>query len=248
MSTADLHFHLLPDVDDGPAGLREAVDLARAAVEDGSGLVVATPHVHPDWITEPLEVAELVRELRAGLGATGVDLTVECGGELDHRLVASLDQSELDAIAQGPSGARWLLVETPFEGIGDGFHAATDELRERGFGILLAHPERSADVILDDGAGLRREVAEGALVQVTAASLDGGHGYAAEAAALDLVAEGLVTLVASDAHGPTRPPGLSSARREIASRFGVRSAELLVAEAPRRLLALGVVPHGTLAA
>ncbi len=248
MSTTDLHFHLLPAVDDGPAGLPEAVDLARAALDDGSELVVATPHVHPDWVDGPLELAERVRELRAGLGAAGVELQVECGGELDYRLVERLDQGELDAIAHGPPHARWLLLETPFEGIGERFHAAADELRERGFGILLAHPERSADVILDEGAGLRRELAEGALVQVTAASLSGGHGSAARAAALGMLAEGLVTLIASDAHGPTRPPALSAARRELAQSFGERRAELLVGDAPRRLLALGVAPSGSLAA
>ena len=59
------------------------------------------------------------------------------------------------AAGAGPSGARWVLVETPFHGIRDDFHDATAELRERGFGVLVAHPERSADASLDGAAGLR---------------------------------------------------------------------------------------------
>ena len=46
MERVELHFHLLPGVDDGPADLASALDLARAAVADGTGLVVCTPHAH----------------------------------------------------------------------------------------------------------------------------------------------------------------------------------------------------------
>ncbi len=119
----------------------------------------------------------------------------------------------------------------------------------RGFGILLAHPERSADVILDDARGLKRELAEGTLVQLTAASLSGGHGDEAQRAAFRLLDEGLVALVSSDAHGPTRPPELTAARRVLAYRFGDDPrARALTVEAPRRLLARGMQPRRVLAA
>ena len=45
MQRAELHFHLLPAVDDGPADFDEAVALARLAVADGTSLVTVTPHV-----------------------------------------------------------------------------------------------------------------------------------------------------------------------------------------------------------
>ena len=40
----ELHFHLLPGVDDGPTDLATALELARAAVRDGTRLVTCTPH------------------------------------------------------------------------------------------------------------------------------------------------------------------------------------------------------------
>ena len=43
----DLHFHLLPGVDDGAAGLDESVALAAAASEQGTRTIVTTPHVRP---------------------------------------------------------------------------------------------------------------------------------------------------------------------------------------------------------
>ena len=39
----DTHCHLVPGVDDGPADLVEALELARALVGDGVSAVVCTP-------------------------------------------------------------------------------------------------------------------------------------------------------------------------------------------------------------
>jgi tyrosine-protein phosphatase YwqE len=45
MRSADLHFHLLPGVDDGPADLVESLELARAAVPEGTDAVVESGSV-----------------------------------------------------------------------------------------------------------------------------------------------------------------------------------------------------------
>jgi protein-tyrosine phosphatase len=249
MSAADLHFHLLPGVDDGPSEMEESVELARAAAAEGTGAVVATPHVRGDYVTDVFDLDDRVASVRAAIAAAGIELAVLCGGEVGHEMVARLGQEELEGIAQGPPGARWILVETPFGAIGEDFHAATTELRHRGFGVVLAHPERGADAALCGAAGLRRELAAGSLAQVNAMSLAGGHGDDAEVAALALVAERLVAVVASDAHGPTRPPALAIARRAMADR-GVPApvAHALTKGATRRLLTRGVKPPRALAA
>jgi protein-tyrosine phosphatase len=243
MTAADLHFHLLPGVDDGPSEMEESVELARAAASEGTDTVVATPHVRSDYVTAVMELGERVAAVRAAIAAGGVKLEVLSGGEVGHEMVHGMGQHELEAVAQGPPGARWILVETPFGAIGEDFHAATDELRDRGFGVVLAHPERGADAALCGAAGLRRELATGSLAQVNAMSLAGGHGGDAEAAAHALLAEGLVSVVASDAHGPTRPPALTIARRAMRDR-GVPApvAGALTGSFTRRLLARGVSP------
>src|ERR687893_377040 len=195
MSRVDLHFHLLPGVDDGPADMEASLELARAAVADGSKTVVATPHVRTDMgLTDAVEIHARVLELRGALAGAGIPLDVRCGGELGHDLVHGMRQGELDLLAQGPPGGRWVLVETPFHGMGADFHAATAELRERGFGVLVAHPERSADACLDGSAGLRAEVSAGSLAQLNAQSLTGDHGADACTAAWDLIAEGMIAV------------------------------------------------------
>jgi protein-tyrosine phosphatase len=250
MRSADLHFHLLPGVDDGPADLMESLELARDAVADGTDTVVATPHFRFDLGTvDAAQVVKRVCELRARLAAFSVPLEIRCGAELGHDVVGSLTQYELQLLAQGPPDSPWLLVEAPFEGFGGDFHAATAELRERGFGVLVAHPERSADAIIDGSDGLRRELEAGSLAQVNAQSLTGEHGEDARAAAWRLIDQGLVAVIASDAHGPTRPPALRAARRALLE-GGVphARAEGLVRAAPCELLRRGIRPRVAVAA
>jgi len=167
MRTADLHFHLLPGMDDGPRDLSDSMELARAAVAQGTTTVVATPHVRADFFTDVPTLPERASEVRAALARANVPLELLCGGELGHEMVGFLGQDELDTIAQGPPGARWLLLEAPFGALDESFHTAAAELRERAFGVVMAHPERSASAALDGSAGLRRELALGSIAQMT---------------------------------------------------------------------------------
>lgn len=241
MNRSDIHFHILPGLDDGPASVEESVALARAAVADGSAAVVATPHVRPDAVTDVTAIAEVTAELRAALSAAGISLEVRRGAELGHTMVGRLGQAELEAIAQGPPAARWLLLEAPFAGFGDDFSAAADELRDRGFGVVVAHPERAAGALGGGRAALSRELERSSVLQVNAWSLAGRHGGEARAAALRLVNQAPALVVASDAHGGWRQPALTLAV-ECLTGAGrpAREAERLVCSAPGRLLARGL--------
>jgi len=241
MNGIELPFHALHGVDDGPTTIGESLDLIRAAAAEGTGTVVATPHVRTDFVTDVSDLAERVEELQAAIDAARLPVRLHRGGELGHDMVGRLSQGELETIAQGPPHARWLLVETPFEGIGWDFHAATDELRDRGFGVVIAHPERSADAILYGAEGLRRELERGAVGQCNAQSITGAHGPAARGAAFDLISKGLLRAVSSDAHGPTRPPLLGEARAHLIE-GGVPATVCkgLIRGCPRRLLARGL--------
>src|SRR2546430_994792 len=121
-----------------------SLDYAMTAVAAGTMRIVATPHV------ERVDVHELpdrVHELRAALRRENIPLAVECGGELKSRSGFSLSQEELEVIAQGPPGRRWLLYEVPFRGVDELFLEGARELRERGFGLVCAHPERSQGLL-----------------------------------------------------------------------------------------------------
>ena len=236
----EIHCHLLPGVDDGARDIDDSLELASVAAADGTRTIVVTPHVRSDFVTDVWLVRERFAELRLAVAGMGIAVELHCGGELGHDLVGTLDQSELEVIAIGPPDLRWLLVEAPFEGLDEEFSAATDELRERGFGVVIAHPERAAGLLEEGWPLLRQELQAGSLLQVNHWSLTGAHGAGAEEAALALLERGLVAVLASDAHPGWRRPTLSvGAAAAQAVGLDPRSAWTLVAEGP-----WGLVRHG----
>ena len=248
MERVELHFHLLPGVDDGPPDLSTALELARAAVRDGTRLVTCTPHAA---FVDLAEIPERVRELQAALGEADIDLEVRTGAELSWDDVPDLGAAQLETVAQGPPGRRWLLLEAPLPGTGtlDGLQESAQELRDRGFGLLIGHPERSPAFTSAPGA-VERLLAAGDRLQVNGSSLTGYHGAGARAAALELVAGGRVAVIASDAHRPDDRGTNLSAAVAVLRRRGISAAqaEALVSAAPRALLEHGLSPRRRLAA
>jgi protein-tyrosine phosphatase len=241
VNRTDIHFHLLPGVDDGPATAQESVALARAAAREGTTTIVATPHVRSDFVTDVSQLRDRVREVKSALARERVPVSVMQGAELGYDMVGRLHQDELAAIAQGPPRRRWLLVETPFTGLTADFNRATDELRDRGFGVVLAHPERGAGLLDSHRGGLDHELGSGSALQVNAFSLVGHHGEVARRTALWLIELGLVTAIASDAHGGPRRPALTLGHdAAVANGIAPGIARALVDSGPKRLMARGL--------
>jgi protein-tyrosine phosphatase len=236
VSYVELHFHLLPGIDDGPATIDESLVLARAAVADGTRTVVATPHVHPEFVLNPGQIAPQVDDLNHRLAAERIPLDVLPGGELGHEMVGWLSNQQLELIAQGLPGRRWLLLEAPLEGLVPRFTRAADTLRERGFAVTVAHPERSARSSTD--AGLEHELAAGSALQLTAGSLVGAFGEPVRVLALELLSSAPRVVIASDAHGGERMPTLRRALDVLAA-LSESDPERFVSAIPRELLGLG---------
>lgn len=245
---AEIHFHLLPDVDDGPATMEESLELARLAVRDGTRTVVATPHVREDFFTDVHELPQRVRELNARLRLEGIPLDVLQGGEVGSTMVGALDAHGLEQVASGPPGARWILLEAPFPSLAGALDAAA-ELRACGYTVVLAHPERSAGVLSSGCKLLRQELAAGTLAQISVSSLLGHHGSEAQVAGWHLVDMHLAHFLASDAHSPSRPPLLGAGMDALLTQGRTfAEARRLVETGPRQMVAHGLDPRFAAAA
>jgi protein-tyrosine phosphatase len=202
----DLHSHILPGIDDGPATLEGSIELARAAVAAGTRTILATPHINDDPSVEPERIAAGLVELRAALAEAEIPLEVLPGGEIAIWRLIDLDDQALGALALG--GGPYLLVESPFSPVIGDFEPMVLDLHQRGHRVLLAHPER-CPAFQRTPARLEGLVSAGALVQLTAGSMAGGFGSTVRRFTIDILREGLAHVVASDAHDTVRrPPGL----------------------------------------
>jgi protein-tyrosine phosphatase len=247
MSYSELHFHLLPGVDDGPPTLADSVELAAAAAAEGTRTIVATPHVNASLGHDVDALPERVAEVQAELRRHRIPITVICGAELAPERVAGLSQRELEIIAQGPSGRRWVLLEAPLDGLTARYSQAADELRARGFAVVLAHPERALAHREAGWRALQYELAAGSAMQVNAWSVAGLYGEQVRRDAERVLAGPATVAIASDAHGPSRMPALRMAFSAL-TRLGDREGPRRMGAIPQALLSEGLTAPERLAA
>ncbi len=233
MAVIDLHCHILPGVDDGPADMGATVELARAQVTAGVRRVVATPHV--TWelpANEAPRIREAVASVNAVLEVEGIDVEVVPGGEIGLTRAAAFEDEELQALTMGDGP--WVLVEPPLQVASTGFDVVLHRLGARGHRVVLAHPERSPGFQRDPGK-LEECVAAGMLTSITAGSLVGRFGTTVQRFTHELVRAGLVHNVASDAHDVSRrPPGL---RDDIEAAGMAARADWWTRDVPAAILA-----------
>ncbi|MBY0489760.1 MAG: hypothetical protein K2R93_07955 [Gemmatimonadaceae bacterium] len=212
----DVHTHLLPGVDDGSPSFDVSLPVLERFVGQGVEVLVCTPHLNASQAANaPWESHRaLFDELKA---RAPKGITLKLGWEI------MLDSPGVDLTAPylALEGSRALLVEFTRGGLPPG---ATNELRRitrMGRTPMLAHPERYFGCTLE----LVREWRKIGVVIQTDASVLMGRGVPSELAR-DMLAEGLIDILASDNHGDHR--SLGAARDWLLERGGAEQAELLL--------------------
>jgi protein-tyrosine phosphatase len=212
----DLHSHILPALDDGAQGLQEALEMARVAVADGISDVIATPHMADGvFDNSRARVLAAVPRLQEKLQQAGIALRVHPGAEvhLHEGLLQSLRREQVLTMA---NGGRYLLLELPVMGMPMCTETVLYELRLARVTPIIAHPERNV-VLREQPELLAAWVRQGVLAQLTAGALLGEMGRRAQTVAERMVREGLVQMIASDAHDPQRRrPVLRAALERVA--------------------------------
>jgi protein-tyrosine phosphatase len=233
----DLHCHVLPGIDDGPATIEDAMAMARAAAGGGTRVMVATPHVSSRYRNDAQTIRRLVGELNPRLQAEGVSIEVRPGAEIAITHVGELDRSELSVLGLG--GGPWLLMEPPFQRSFTRLGPILLDLQRRGHRIVLAHPER-CPVFHREPELLETLVDAGALTSITAGSLVGAFGRQVRRFALELVRADMVHNVASDAHDDRdRAPGIAT---ELERAGLAPLADWLTREVPSAILEGSEIP------
>lgn len=240
----DLHCHILPGIDDGPADMAGSLELARALVADGVATVAATPHFRHDHpLVRPEEIADRCDELADELAAAGIPLQVVPAAEVDINSSFAASDEDMQDLSFGQAG-HCVLIETPYSPVTSNFEDLLFRaVSLRGMGVLLAHPERNP-TFLAEPARLEALVDRGVLLQVTGGALiNPKRRSRSKRLALHLVERGLAHVIASDAHSAdgTRRPSLAAAVT-AAARVAPARAEWLVTEAPAAILSGEAIP------
>lgn len=208
----DTHLHILPGIDDGPETVEEALELARALVQEGISAAIATPHYNDEFPhRSAAEIGTRVYEMQQVLDRNQVPLRLFAGHEalIKPGLVEDIAAGRLATL----NGSRYVLLELWNNSWIPETERVIFELRAFGIVPVIAHPERYR-AIQQDPARLGTLVQQGVLAQLTASSLIGMQGNTTRRCAEVLLKKGLIHCIASDAHGlQRRMPSMTSGLR-----------------------------------
>ncbi|MFO7948559.1 MAG: CpsB/CapC family capsule biosynthesis tyrosine phosphatase [Armatimonadota bacterium] len=231
----DLHTHILPGLDDGAPDMQVALAMARMAAEDGVRAVCATPHAGLDpYYTTPAVIHEALGKLRQQIERYAIDLTLFPGSEVSVTadLNAMAGSDELLTLNE----SRYLLAELPFYGGIEGVEQQIFQISVSGYRVVLAHPER-AQACQNDPGLLETLRYRGCLAQINVGSIIGSEGRRVRRMCRQWLEDGLVDVIASDAHNARRRrPVLTPAKEAVVEIGGPELWQTLTVVNPALIL------------
>ena len=231
----DLHSHILPGVDDGAPNLETSLEMARMAVADGIEVMACTPHFMPGlYDNSAADIRSRVETLNQHLIAEDIDLALVVGGD------AHIRPDFIDCMRDGRilslHDTRYVLFEPSHVTMPPRLDDLLFNVLMAGFVPILTHPERFR-WIEGNYPVFQKLVEAGVWMQVTAGSLTGRFGKRPHYWGQKMLAEGLIHLIATDAHNTTsRPPLMSGAFDVAVQEVGLDEARHLVLTRPQAIL------------
>lgn len=244
MTFVDLHSHFLPGLDDGPPSFGVVMQMLQIAHDRGTRALVATPHMflppynNNDVAAVSDSFAETTRELwrRSHLPEFSFlrELSFYLGSEnyLSPEFLEALETRSVLPL----HGSRYLLLEFPAYLSFQMLAAAVDRIAVAGLVPVLAHVERYTP-FLDQPDRLAELVRRGCVAQLNGSSLLGSARRSRRRSALSFLRNGLVQVIASDAHeSRVRTPDLGSVRDALREEFPENWIQAWMYDNPNRIL------------
>ena len=236
MGYIDIHFHVLPGMDDGAGDMETALEMLRLAHAEGISDIIVTPHYTSGrFKADSQRVKDQLDQLRERASEAQIPIRLYPGTEVYYRggLEERFESGELLTM----NGTEYVLVEfSPSEDYMS-IRTAMDDLFSMGLHPILAHAERYQ--CLSRKVEYLRELKNmGCQVQVNAASVMGQWGFVTKRRVHRFLKEKLVDYIATDAHDTERrKPAMKKCAKLLYKKYDKSYADaLLFQNAKKRLL------------
>ena len=223
----DIHSHILPGVDDGAKTEDDSIAMAQAAVDEGITTIVASPHhKNRNYENTKDDIITHVSVLNDLLEARNIPLQVAVGQEV--RIYGEMIDDYKKGDIQTVNDSSYILIEFPFDSVPHYTEQLLYDLQVEGLRPVIVHPERNRE-LLENHQRMYELVRNGAITQITAASLVGKFGKQMEQFSHQLIKANLTHLIASDAHNTTtRGFHLQEAYDLVRKQYGVDTYYMLM--------------------
>src|SRR6476620_5973498 len=196
--SADMHSHLLPDLDDGLKTLDETITFINELYTLGYRKLICTPHIISDiYPNNPETILSKLELVRSTLKKANIDITIEAAAEY----MVDLEMEKY--ISSGEPlltfGNNLILIEMSYIGASPNIKQVIFQLRLRGLQPVLAHPKRYI-FYHNDFENYHRFVDLGCLLQANLLSFLGYYGKPVKMIAEKLLKSKMIDLLGTDIH------------------------------------------------
>ena len=232
----DLHSHFLYGVDDGPATLLGSMELLQQAEQTGITSILATPHLteHSSQ-RDQLKIQAVFNEIKGHLAESRLQISIQLAAEVYYstNMIKWAEQS-WPLIG---SRRKCMLFDIPLQLIPTDLPETIFQLVRRKITPIMAHPERNSQ-LQKEPHQLAEWIRLGCIMQMDAGSLTGAFGRTCQRFSTQLLSQGLIHLVASDAHdcGMRNFLLLARARQLVEKKYGPEWVQYLFIDNPQRIL------------
>ena len=233
----DIHSHILPNMDDGASSWEVSLKMCEQAHQNGIKTIIATPHtLNGIYKNNPKDIEEKVKILNQKIKENNLPLQVLPGSEvhLSADIIEAIKKKEILTLNK----SNYILLEFPHTQIPLHIEEILFQIQIMGITPILSHVERNLK-FQQKPALLSQLIQNGALAQITAASLCGFFGPILKKISQKFLSEELVYSIASDAHTDTeegRGSFFSQALKEASKIIGHQSALNLVHSNPQKII------------
>ena len=214
----DIHSHILPAIDDGSSGLEQSLQMIKESVEQGVTDIFLTPHYRSSYKKEREDIEIAFEQFKKFVQEQNISINLYLGQEIyvEKGIKGLLKENKVLTL----NGSKYVLVEFDYARECD-ISEIVYELKLLGYIPVVAHLERYSYADIYTAMDIK---SSGGLIQVNAASIV-NHGIKSKAKfAKNLIKNGLVDFIASDAHF-NRENHMKQAYSIICKKYGEQLAQ-----------------------
>lgn len=196
----DLHCHILPGVDDGSKDMASTIQLLKKAENAGFDTICFTPHyVEPSYLRTKKENEQILKDVESKVKMENISIKLLLGNEIfiNENIENLLENGEIATLA----GSNYALIELPMyqEMPSQVVQKILDNVRQKGFKVVIAHPERYK-YIQKNPKKVLDYFGENVIFQGNYASIIGAYGSDAQKTMKKFLKNRIIHYLSSDVH------------------------------------------------